>query len=174
MSIMRQHKVKCLYCGRQFDASREPFVKVTGSRYAHESCYYRTTNVNSDYTNLSDWLQNNFGQAMQIKIWQQIEDYIKYQKFTYAGILKTLKWWYEIKGNPIDKSNGGVGIIPYAYADAMAYYEKIEKAHELNKDKIIRPGKVRDIYIVAPYLPPKTPRLFNLDFNNEEETHGEK
>lgn len=32
------HKVKCLYCGQQFDRDWEPFVKVTAQRYAHKEC----------------------------------------------------------------------------------------------------------------------------------------
>lgn len=32
------HRVKCLYCGQQFDRDWEPFVKVTTQRYAHKEC----------------------------------------------------------------------------------------------------------------------------------------
>ena len=30
--------VKCLYCGKNFDKTKEPCEKVNGTRYAHLEC----------------------------------------------------------------------------------------------------------------------------------------
>ena len=35
---MAKHIVKCPYCGKNFDASKEPFVMVNSRRYAHVNC----------------------------------------------------------------------------------------------------------------------------------------
>ena len=43
-------------------------------------------------------------------------------------MLKTLYWWYEIKGNSIDLAQGGIGIIPFIYEDALKYYYSIYMA----------------------------------------------
>lgn len=32
------HKVKCFFCGKQFDRDKEPCVKVSEKRYAHIEC----------------------------------------------------------------------------------------------------------------------------------------
>ena len=41
-----------------------------------------------------------------------LENYVKENNYTYSGMLKTLKWYYEKEGNSLDKSNGSIGIIP--------------------------------------------------------------
>ena len=33
------HKVKCLYCGEQFDRDTEPTKQVSARRYAHIKCW---------------------------------------------------------------------------------------------------------------------------------------
>lgn len=69
----------------------------------------------------------------------------KAQGMPYRGQLLTLKYFYEIKKNKTDKANGSIGIIPFVYAEAKAYYEKqAKKADEvaesirvqLEKDRI--------------------------------------
>ena len=35
---MAKHIVKCAICGKSFDASAVPFIKVNSKRYAHQSC----------------------------------------------------------------------------------------------------------------------------------------
>ena len=50
-------------------------------------------------------------------------------------MLKTLIYWYEIKGNSTEKANGGIGIIPYVYKDASEYYYSIYLAQIANRDK---------------------------------------
>ena len=40
---MAKHMVKCLYCGKYFDASTEPFIKPSAKRYAHKKCGEETS-----------------------------------------------------------------------------------------------------------------------------------
>lgn len=72
------------------------------------------------------------------------------QKFNRMGMgyraqLLTLKWFYEIKKNPIKKEYKTIGIIPYVYDEAALYYKtqdarvkEIEEAIEkqLEQDRI--------------------------------------
>lgn len=72
------------------------------------------------------------------------------QKFNRMGMgyraqLLTLKWFYEIKRNPIKKEYKTIGIIPYVYDEAALYYKtqdarvkEIEEAIEkqLEQDRI--------------------------------------
>ena len=46
------------------------------------------------------------------------------QGMPYRGQLLTLKYFYEVKKSPKDKSNGSIGIIPFVYEEARIYYEK--------------------------------------------------
>lgn len=71
------------------------------------------------------------------RIKKQIKDCVEKYHYSYSGILKTLQYFFEIKKNPIEKANGGIGIVPYVYDDAKKYFETIFYAQQLNKDKDI-------------------------------------
>ena len=43
---------------------------------------------------------------------------MKEYNFSYSGILRTLIYFYDIRGNTIEASNGGIGIVPYVYEEA--------------------------------------------------------
>lgn len=52
---------------------------------------------------------------------------------SYKGQLLALKYFYEVKGNSTQKSNGSIGIIPYIWSDAALYYKKqAKKAEEIS------------------------------------------
>jgi hypothetical protein len=59
------------------------------------------------------------------RIRTQIKNYLTNYNYTYSGILKALKYFYEIKGNSTEKANEGIGIVPYCYQDAYNYYFSI-------------------------------------------------
>lgn len=52
----------------------------------------------------------------------------------YRGQLLTLKYFFEIKKNPITKAKGSIGIIPYCFEQARQYYASIaDKQNEINE-----------------------------------------
>ena len=67
-----------------------------------------------------------------------IRDY----EYSDTGILMALKYWYGVKKNPVEKAVGsGLGIVPYIYDEAQAYYKnlielkiKLRKNYEQNQD----------------------------------------
>lgn len=83
---------------------------------------------------------------------KQIQSYKDNYNFTYSGMLKALKYWYEIKGKPIDLERG-VGIIPYAYKQAYDYYLAIYMADLQNQNKNFNEYIPKDIEIKI--IPPK-------------------
>ncbi|WP_440972138.1 hypothetical protein, partial [Megamonas funiformis] len=90
--------------------------------------------------------------------------------YTYSGMLKSLIWFYEIKGNSIEKANGGIGIIPFIYKDALQYYYSLYLAKLSNENKNIEEykPKIKYIEIAPPSAIRKMKRLFNLDSKEEE------
>ena len=120
--------VKCLYCGEPFDRNNPdiPFVQ-RGRRYAHQSCadeYNNSlTQEQKDLKDLIDYIKELLKEDYNfMKVKKQIEDYHKKYDYSYSGMLRSLKWFYEVKNNSIDKANGGIGIIPFIYNDAYKYY----------------------------------------------------
>ena len=86
-------------------------------------------------------------------------------------MIGTLKFFYEIKKNPIDKDRNTLGIIPWVYRDAQLYYSGLKTALLLNKDKNINDymPKEKDFQIKAPKRRAKTKSRFNfLDKEGEE------
>ena len=81
-------------------------------------------------------------------------------------MLKTLYWWYEIKGNSIENAQGGIGIIPYIYEDALKYYYSLYLAKIANEDKEIRSPEVKEVEIGSPRATKNPTRMFK--FGDEE------
>ena len=107
------------------------------------------------------------------RIRRQINDFIKEYNYSYSGIRKSLAYFYEVKGNPIDKANGGIGIVPYIYQDAYRYYYSLWEAKQKNQSKDIESYKPQEVVITipAPQRNVKKRKLFT--FLDEEEGNGE-
>ena len=88
----------------------------------------------------------------------QINKFVKENKCTIKGIFFTLKYFYQIKGNPWEKGHGGIGIVPYVFEDAKAYWIAQEQkkrgflkqleteAKERTVIKLTRPERRREKY----------------------------
>ena len=158
--------VKCLYCGKYFDRIKEPNIQL-GRRYAHESCYneqdaefLKQQKAEHDFF---EYIKLLYGEDYNyISIKKQAENYIKQYDFTYSGMLKSLKWFYEIKGADKNSSNGRIGIIPYIYKDAKKYYYNLYLAQERNKDVKDYRLEVKEIVIASPRMYVAPPKLFDL------------
>ena len=163
---MAKCMVKCLYCGEQFDRLSEPNVKI-GRRYAHQKCYNAQSSedlqLQQDKHNFWEYIKEIYGNDYNyVSISKQVESYIKQYNFTYSGMLKSLKWFYEIKHNSKENSNGRVGIIPYIYEDAKKYYYNLYLAQQRNKDIQNYRLEVKEIVIASPRMFIAPPKLFDL------------
>ena len=89
--------------------------------------------------------------------------------YTYSGMLKTLIWWYEIKGNTIEKANEGIGIIPFVYKNACDYYYALYLANIINEEYVNYKTPKKEIHINSPRVEQKEKKFFKL---LEEEDNG--
>lgn len=55
---------------------------------------------------------------------------------TLKGMTNSLIYFYEIKKNSIEKSNNGIGIIPWVYEEAQQYFNKKEKMEKEMREAI--------------------------------------
>ena len=103
------------------------------------------------------------------RVRRQINTYISDYNYSYSGIQRTLTYFYEIKGNSLDKANGGIGIVPYVYQDAYNYYYALWEAGQKNQNKNISDfvPKEKVITISPPQRKLKKRKLFT--FLDEEE-----
>lgn len=158
---MAKHLVKCLYCGEVFDASITPFVKPRSNRYAHKACAEtaenKKTKEEKDKEILEKYIKELFRiNSISVKIKKQMEMFKNEKNYTYSGMYKTLKYFFEIRGNSIEKANGGIGIIPYVYEEAFRYWQAIWEAQQKNENiqvkEYILPTK--EIHISSPQRKP--------------------
>ena len=149
---MAKHMVKCPICNQMFDANQEPYVMINSRRYAHLKCQ-QTAETQAEKVN------------------RQIKQYVTEKNYSYSGILKTLKYWFEIKKGDIEKANGGIGIVPFIYNDAFDYWRGICEIKERNKEAQQVTIPVREVHITSPKRAPM--RHFRKQFTFLEEEDGE-
>ena len=175
------HPVICVKCGQQFDRDVEQAVKVGGRRYAHYKCEPKGELVplpppkkkedpveDEDLKKLKSYIEQLYGANVRWPlVMKQIQQYKKEYKYTYSGMLKSLIWFYEVKGNHVELSKG-IGIIPYAYQDAYNYYYSLFVAQSQNEKKDFQQitSKVREITIKPPEVKKKE-KFFNQDGEGE-------
>lgn len=164
------HVVTCKYCGQKFDRDKEPFIQVSAKRYAHEKCAKEhkeeKTQEEKDKEALENYIMKLFDEPfVNPRIQKQIKEYQTEYDYSYSGMLKTLIWWYEIKGNSIEKANGGIGIIPYVYSQACDYYYALYLAKIANEDKDIKQyiPKIKEIEVESPRVYIRPHRLFKME-----------
>lgn len=177
--MAQKHIVKCLYCGEQFDAQPEGentlWMKPNPRRYAHLTCSQKAslekTQEEQDleiiYKKVKELEGANFN---FIRTKRVLENMVKKYEYTYSSILKTLTYFYEIKGNKLKEGMGALGIIPYVYNDAYNYYYNIYLAQQKANKKITEKQKV--IEIEPPRAKSNPVKLFDMDFI-EEDDNGE-
>ena len=122
------HYVKCTVCGQKFNRDKIQAVKVGKNRYAHYKCKPDGEKIplenpeDEDLTALKEYAKDLLKDDYNaVKVNAQIKKFRKEYDYTYSGMLKALKYWYEVRKNPVDVDRG-VGIIPYIYKNAYDYY----------------------------------------------------
>ena len=169
------HYVICSICKERFDRDKYPAVLISSRRYAHASCAGKLTpeeaELEKEQKALESYIIHLFKlEHMDGRITLQIKKYMQdHPEYTYSGIKRTLEYFYEIKGNPIDKANGGIGIVPWVYEEAKRYYYNQWLLSQKNAEKDIQSyvPKVKEIVIKPPKREPKKKRIFT--FLDEEE-----
>lgn len=165
------HIVKCLVCEEKFDRDKIPAIKMNGRRYAHATCAgddYTPSAEEQDISDLHKYLKQIFQDDYNyVVLNRQIESMLRENsRFTYSGILKTLVYWFTIKGNSVEKAQGRIGIVPYVYKEARDYYYALWLAEQVNADKKIEDytqPKKTVVRIKRPERDTSQFRLFNLD-----------
>ena len=158
---MAKHIVKCPKCGQDFDTNAVQAVRVSARRYGHATCYPDNTDFvplvqkpeeDPDLKKLKDYITKIYGnKANWPLITKQIKNYTNDKKYSLSGILKSLVWFYDVKHNSVDGSNGGIGIVDYCYQDAYNYYLALFIAQQANADKVLD-NEVKEVTIAPPEM----------------------
>lgn len=66
----------------------------------------------------------------------------KQDGMTYSGMTGALVYFYDIKKNSTENSNGGIGIIPWVYEEARSYFRMEEERKKSEKERLEQVDKV--------------------------------
>lgn len=149
--------VKCKFCSKKFNREEEEYVKIS-NRYAHSSCYDLQQKEVAEKRQVTDLILELYKpyEPDWGMIGQQLSRY-KDAGMTYPGMYYSLKYFFVIKGNDIHKSKG-IGIIPYIYDKAKAYYKNADDIHtkvESIKDKEIEVEQTTNVVVIQQKKPKK-------------------
>lgn len=156
---MAKKMCKCAICGIEFDRNSIQAVKHSARRYAHKDCFpegelvpmEKSATEDPDLIALKNYIERIYGtKANWALINKQIKKFHSENKYSYSGILKSLIYFYEVKHNSVDGSNGGIGIVEYTYDQAYQYYLAIFMAQQNNEDKTLV-TKVKEFIIKPPH-----------------------
>ena len=160
--------VKCKFCGKQFDRN-DPNIEVVklNRRYAHKVCYDKQDKEllqeQEDQDALYQYIATIFGDDFDfIRNKKLIESYKEKHNFSYSGMLKALKWYYEIENGSKEKANGGVGILPYIYEQAYKYYFDLYQKQQQNAAAAPYNLVIQTVNIPSPRAVVSKPKLFDL------------
>lgn len=171
------HYCICAICGEKFDRDKIQAVKHGARRYSHQKCepdgeIVPLPQVDENLQKLNDYIAHLFGSnGNYALIKKQIKTLTEENGYSYASILKTLTYFFEVKGNSVEKSNGGIGIVPFVYQDAYNYYKSLWEAQQKNIS-VENINKERKIITIKEPQSRMRKRLFNLD--DEEENSNEE
>lgn len=122
--------VKCHMCGEQVLVS-ERVADDQGFWY-HPNCLIQQQKRNE----LLGYICMLFGlKAVGPVVYSQLKRATQGFGYTYDGILKALKYFYEVKHGDKEKANESIGIVFYVYDEAQTYYNFIKaKQNQIVKD----------------------------------------
>ena len=165
--------VTCPFCKQKFDRAKQECVQVASRRYAHPACYQQALDAAKeeaeDLHKLEEYIKELFNiDNIPLLISKQIKNYKENQHYSYKGILKSLQFFYKVQGNSVDKSNGGIGIVPYIYEQAHNYFANLWMIKEQNKDKEVL-YETEKVYIHTPKVHKryKGPFAFLMEVEND-------
>lgn len=136
-------RVKCRVCGQFFSPNPETenieWILRSKGYYYHKECWDKYTDIYTDKTD-GEWLDlilylitHNLHSLYNFQqIERQCYNMMRDGK-TMKGIYFACRWYFIIQKNAFQRKYG-IGIIPYVYDEACAYWvEQEEKKKELQK-----------------------------------------
>lgn len=169
--------ITCKYCKKIFNKQEEEYVQLSNSIYAHVSCSeLEAKREKTDAEKLDDYIMTLFNyDYVPPRAKKQISQFIQEYNYTYSGILRTLVYFYEIKGGDREAAHDGIGIVPFVYQDAYNYYYSLWLANQRNEDKNISAYKPKtiEIKITSPEREPLKRKRFSFLDDDEVIPDGE-
>ena len=151
---------KCPHCNNEVK-EEDAIYNTKTKRYYHEFCY----NELLERKQLCDYVCELFSyKKPSVRIYQQMTSYHD-KGVSYSDMLLALKYFYEIKKGDINKSQGGIGIIPYVLDEAkeFATLEKLEQDRLIAKFE--KNEQIKEVKIIK-VIEPRNKNKKQIDINS--------
>ena len=186
---MKQHIVTCRICKEKFDTNKLiediEWIMPSPKFYYHKKCY-------EDWAKKKDKVSSTGDSDLYFDAsWRYLKeelhinpDFHKIKKqwdsciaqgMTAKGIYFTLRYFYEIEKGDKEKSQRGIGIVPYVYSRATTYWGNRERTESGICDRIeeqLRKANNQTTMVVKKVIPKKKNKKIDLaalaDLEDEE------
>ena len=165
--------VTCKYCKKKIN-KKDTNYKAINKKFAHIECIEKEkTRERTDEEKFYDYVIDLFQieeDFVPLRIKKQAQTFVKDYNYSYSGMLKALKYFYEVKRADLSKANNGIGIIPYIYQDAYNYYFSLWLANQKNNVNLMDyiPSEIE---ITIPSPKRKINKKKRFTFLDEDETN---
>ena len=163
---------ECRICKQIIDKEQDDWVMPSKNWYYHRKCYedWKKSEPLKDeqwHPFIYDFISRDLKVSYNYHMCEaQIKKFIKENKMTMKGIYFTLKYFYEVKHNDWYKGHGGLGIIPYVYNEACAYWveqERLTKGIVADIERQMRESAERQKKIIIKKVEPE--KKFKVDLS---------
>jgi len=137
--------VTCGGCGLKFNRSQEDAEFIKGKWYHFQCAKTKNAKIELDAYVCKIFSLKAPGPVNNALLKKYRENY----GYTYDGMMKALKFFYEVRKHSSEQAEEKVGIIPYVYQDAQDYYDSIEKRqNKITSSAIkINPNEIKISFI---------------------------
>ena len=144
----------CAFCGQPINTVR---YKSHKRKAYHYDCYDRllagessqkaavsaSAEPSSDMTALEEYIKKLFGLTeLPYTLQEQIANYTSVQHIRPSTIQKVLHYFYDIEGNKPNRDRPSIGIVPYVFEEAKAYYKKLYDLEHQEQKKEVKETEV--------------------------------
>lgn len=160
-----ENDLLCPFCKKKIDRFKDQYRRLPGGWFGHEQCcIIEDQRKKTPEEELDLYIMKLYDiPFVSPYMKKQIEKYRVNYQYSYTGMLRSLKYWYEIKKTPFDASKG-VGIIPYIYQDAYNYYYSIWLANQKAKED--EASTIKKQIELVNIGPPAKPRILKKLFTS--------
>lgn len=168
VSIPEKEKiVVCFYCEEPFVLKDHNYRMARVNRYAHKECFEQNATEDDKYIDFMYHILTRNGVKYNFHKCERQRKKFLNEGYKNKGMALTLQYFYEVQKGDVNKSNGGIGIIPYVYDRAFEYFRAKEMERRRLQALVLQSKEEEDkaekITVQAPKKQKRKKDLYVLD-----------
>lgn len=137
-------QVKCQECGLMVDKLQA--VQDDKKKNYHPKCLTIKKEKEELYALVCDVFKFK---APGPRVYAQVKKYLA-DGYTVRGIINAVDYFFNVKHNPIEKANNGLGIVPYVYEEANEYFNRLEYKKKKIAESVTQFSADKKVVVLRP------------------------